>query len=796
MDSKDLTHQALSLHQSGQLQQAADAYQKAIALDAGNADALQFYGLLLFQRGNGSEAISHIKRAIKIKPDVAPYYDNLGVVLEAAGQYQAALESYQSADEIDQKDPDRCFNMAVVLEKLGRLDQAETAYRAAIALKPDDSASHFNLGNLLKNQDNLEAACRSYDNASRCSTVASGTHNNLGNVLLRLGQYERAVEAFERSLKIQPEEISALLNLGVANIELGKLETAASYLKQYTALAPDTGHASLALGRLEMLRGNQLAAIRAYRTALDSEFDNEDARLGLAAVFRTYSPSYFEPEIAELLLMLFSDKQISHQSIARLTANQIKYQLGLTQTASESTAAQDIDLQRIADTPLLINLLLNALNTDPIMERFLKHLRKRLLRQAVEQHHLESSMETLCTAIAIQCFANEYLYSVELDEQVSLQTLKARITIADSSCSPLQPQIPIDLSIVAMYEPLAETIWADSLAAMPPDHYSSGFNTLIRLTVSQPLEEKSIKSRIRHLAPLENDVSSAVREQYEQNPYPRWFKLPMRHKTSYHQYLRQLFPQFDPPAFLESAVSVLNAGCGTGQEAAMISQSRLVTDIVGLDLSATSLAHGQRMANLLAIETLCFIQGDILDCSKLDREFAVIESTGVLHHMQDPVAGWRALLDCLQPGGVMKVGLYSTLASIEVNQARQIIQQRHLDSKAGTIRSFREEILNKAESDTLYALRYSDDFYSISACRDLLFHVQEQSYTLPQLGKILEQLDLKFIGFELADPKVRRKFKQQFAQDDALQNLENWDSFEKKHPQTFAAMYVFWCQKL
>ena len=93
MDSKDLTHQALSLHQSGQLQQAADAYQKAIALDAGNADALQFYGLLLFQRGNGSEAISHIKRAIKIKPDVAPYYDNLGGVLEAAGQYQAALES-------------------------------------------------------------------------------------------------------------------------------------------------------------------------------------------------------------------------------------------------------------------------------------------------------------------------------------------------------------------------------------------------------------------------------------------------------------------------------------------------------------------------------------------------------------------------------------------------------------------------------------------------------------------------------------------------------------------------------
>ena len=52
------------------------------------------------------------------------------------------------------------------------------------------------------------------------------------------------------------------------------------------------------------------------------------------------------------------------------------------------------------------------------------------------------------------------------------------------------------------------------------------------------------------------------------------------------------------------------------------------------------------------------MQADILDLGKLKKQFDIIESAGVLHHMKDPMAGWQVLTDRLKLGGLMKIGLY------------------------------------------------------------------------------------------------------------------------------------------
>ena len=56
------------------------------------------------------------------------------------------------------------------------------------------------------------------------------------------------------------------------------------------------------------------------------------------------------------------------------------------------------------------------------------------------------------------------------------------------------------------------------------------------------------------------------------------------------------------------------------------------------------------------------MQADILGLSQLKQKFDIIESVGVLHHMDEPMAGWRTLTDLLKPSGLMKIGLYSDLA--------------------------------------------------------------------------------------------------------------------------------------
>tara|TARA_B100000787_G_scaffold93930_1_gene69343 strand:+ start:154 stop:381 length:228 start_codon:yes stop_codon:yes gene_type:complete len=57
-----------------------------------------------------------------------------------------------------------------------------------------------------------------------------------------------------------------------------------------------------------------------------------------------------------------------------------------------------------------------------------------------------------------------------------------------------------------------------------------------------------------------------------------------------------------------------------------------------------------------------YMQADILDLGNLDKKFDIVESSGVLHHMDDPMAGWKVLTDCLKPAGLMNLGLYSELA--------------------------------------------------------------------------------------------------------------------------------------
>ena len=94
----------------------------------------------------------------------------------------------------------------------------------------------------------------------------------------------------------------------------------------------------------------------------------------------------------------------------------------------------------------------------------------------------------------------------------------------------------------------------------------------------------------------------------------------------------------------------------------------------------------------------------------------------------------------------------------------------------------------------LLALRRIRDFYTLSDCRDLLFHVQEHRLTLPMIKAALQKLDLDFLGFEM-DEGVFAHFRDRFPEAKTLDDLDLWQVFETENPDTFTAMYQFWTQK-
>ena len=242
----------------------------------------------------------------------------------------------------------------------------------------------------------------------------------------------------------------------------------------------------------------------------------------------------------------------------------------------------------------------------------------------------------------------------------------------------------------------------------------------------EPAEERRIREAIPRLTAIEDATSLLVRQQYEENPYPRWVLAPSRRApVSLDEFFRQHFPAASLRGIgTTDGVDILVAGCGTGQHPIGMAQWFSGARVLAVDLSLASLAYAQRRSRELQVDNITYAQADILKLGSIERKFDVIDASGVLHHLADPAAGWRALLSLLRPDGFMRLGLYSELARRDVVAARAFCAEHGFRPTAQDIRAARHELM-KPEFEG--AVRFND-FYSTSECRDLLFHVQERTF--------------------------------------------------------------------
>jgi SAM-dependent methyltransferase len=217
-------------------------------------------------------------------------------------------------------------------------------------------------------------------------------------------------------------------------------------------------------------------------------------------------------------------------------------------------------------------------------------------------------------------------------------------------------------------------------------------------------------------------------------------------------------------------------------------------DVTAVDLSRASLAYAMRKAAEYELENIRFKQEDILEIESPAEPYHVINCTGVLHHMRDPAAGLDRLVRLLLPGGLIRLALYSRLARGPLLDAREVIREAGFGPRERDIRAFRQQVLEEGAGGPFAELMGSTDFFSLSECRDLLFHVQETQLTLPDIRSLLEAAGLEFLGFELTIPEVEQGFRRAYPHA-ALTDLEAWDAYEQRHPYSFRSMYQFWCRK-
>jgi tetratricopeptide (TPR) repeat protein/2-polyprenyl-3-methyl-5-hydroxy-6-metoxy-1,4-benzoquinol methylase len=763
LDLEAIFAQAVEDHQAGRLSEAVARYAQVLALKPDLTAAHINLGNAFSEQGKLEEAENSYRRALSLRPDLADAHNNLGTILFERDQLDAALECYHRAIGLDPEYADAYNNLGIALHQKGRLEAAESSIRKGLSLNPGVAEAHDSLGTVLWEQGRLEDALASASQAVALAPHCTRALNNFGAILKDLGRLDEALGVYRRLLQIEPKSTGALNGLAEALAASGD-----------AVRALDTIIRSL----------NIAASTKAKRIFVDivksRSWTSDNAQLR-AVMIRALAEAWERPsELAHTSASLIKHCVQTGACVARAAHAWPRHL-----PASELFGIGG--LAALAEDGLLCTMLVSANNADADIERFLTMARRALLEAGINNDAGSTGLP-FYAALANQCFLNDYVFIYDEDEirraenlrDILVGALQAGRTIA-----------PIQLLAVAAYFPLHSLPGA---ARLLEEAWDEPVTAVMMQQVREPQEEAGIRATIPRLTPIEREVSRRVRNQYEENPYPRWVRIPQIEKAStISGYLCRKFPfaSFQRQSSYEIA-EILCACCGAGQMALEIAQS-LKGRILGVDLSLKSLGYAKRKALELGISSIEFAQADVMELSALGRSFDLVECSGALHYFADPFAGWRVLLSLLRPGGYMLLGLYSKIARRGVMAMRERIAQWDYGSSPDDIRRCRQDLRDLDKMPDLGILN-TYDFFGVSTCRDLLFHVQEQQIELGAIAAFLRENGLTFLGFE-TDNATLEAYRRRFPDDAAATNLDHWQTFENDNPETFSRMYMFWIQK-
>ncbi len=176
--------------------EAIEMLSQAVALDAGNFDALFNLGRVQYTVKDFNGAARSFRAAITLKPKFAEVRFFLGTSLESAGNSAAALIAYQ---ELVQLDPESVYGQVgsgALLLRQGKTDEGVSALRRAIAIDPKNFEARWSLGRALILSERYAEAAEALQVAVTLDPQRADAHYQLGLALRRLGRTAEATREF------------------------------------------------------------------------------------------------------------------------------------------------------------------------------------------------------------------------------------------------------------------------------------------------------------------------------------------------------------------------------------------------------------------------------------------------------------------------------------------------------------------------------------------------------------------------------------------------------------------------
>jgi len=215
---------------------AVEAFDRALSLDARNADALNGKGVVATHKSDHEGAAGFFQKALALDPQNAGFHGNLAIVYHIQGKKEDAVGEYARAAQIE---PDYRGQLDFItggepLPELGPMAPAPKAPARVGALQ-------------------RMAAEKAYDD---------------GAAFLRLKAFDKALEAFDRALSLDPQTADALNGKGVVATHKSDHEGAAGFFQKALAIESENAgyHSNLAI--VYHIQGRKEDAVAEYARAV------------------------------------------------------------------------------------------------------------------------------------------------------------------------------------------------------------------------------------------------------------------------------------------------------------------------------------------------------------------------------------------------------------------------------------------------------------------------------------------------------------------------------------------------
>ncbi|WP_292974817.1 class I SAM-dependent methyltransferase [Mycobacterium sp.] len=194
-------------------------------------------------------------------------------------------------------------------------------------------------------------------------------------------------------------------------------------------------------------------------------------------------------------------------------------------------------------------------------------------------------------------------------------------------------------------------------------------------------------------------------------------------------------------------LDILIGGCGTNQ-AAVFAFNNPGANVVAVDISQPSLDHQQYLKDRHGLHNLRLHLLPIEEVSTLGRQFDLVVSTGVLHHMADPLAGLKALAGCLRPDGVMALMLYAKYGRIGVEFLESVFRDLDLRQDEISVQLVKDTLATLPADHPIQSyLKIAHDLRDDAALVDTFLHGRARSYTVDDCLDLVDSAGLVFQGW-------------------------------------------------